>query len=194
MNFPGEDEIQFHRAIEDLREAAYEQVCAENRSIKDIKKADPPYGRTRDGKMLVFRFKLPGGGTKKDGSTWVSDPPKLVDSRNKVFTPDEKFNPGNGTLCRIAFKPRAWFVKAAGAGVTLRLCGVQILQYKPYDPAAQLGFTAAVEPGFVFEPEPDSDIEQQLKTPESGPPESESKPFESDPEPPFKVADDDIPF
>ena len=163
MAFDGQHELQFHRQIQDLYDTAVEQKRIE-KAVTTIDKADPPWTRSKDGKLLFFKFKLTASGIADGGRRWDNPPPKIFDSRARLIEPDPtRFKPGTGSLVRVHFRAKPYFVKKAG--VSLRLAGVQIFKYVEYDPATSLGVEPA-EDGYVFEPEPESDIEKRLREPE----------------------------
>src|SRR5262249_40011849 len=132
MAFDGKDELSFHRQIHDLYDQAVEQKRVE-KSVKSIDKADPPFSRTKDGKLLLFRFKLKASVLAEGGRRWNNPNPKIFDGKAKLIEPaPEKFKLGTGSRIRVWFRPKPYFVKTAG--LSLRLVAIQVITYKEYDP------------------------------------------------------------
>jgi hypothetical protein len=91
---------------------------------KQVKVANPPYSEEEDGNVVV-NFKLKAGGTRDTGEKW-SQKPVLYDSKGNLFDPQDKIIWG-GTEAKIAFQYAPYHVGSVGAGVSLRLKAVQIL-------------------------------------------------------------------
>src|SRR5215467_3256844 len=117
MAFDGKDELTFHRQIQDLYDQAVEQKRVQ-KGVISIDKADPPFSRTKDGKLLLFRFKLKASGIADGGRRWYNPHPKIFDQfqgKARLIEPDpEKFKLGTGSRIRVWFRPKPYFVKAAG--------------------------------------------------------------------------------
>ena len=79
-----------------------------------------------DGIKLV-RFKRNVSGTRKDGTKYKLDPPKVVDGNKQPF---EKLV-GNGSLVNIAYELNNWTV-AGNSGTSARLSAVQVLELVQY--------------------------------------------------------------
>jgi hypothetical protein len=90
-----------------------------------MKKAPPPYtmelnenGDTTG--FVMFRFKMmPRIGQHRQ----IEQKPKLFDSRCN----ETSANIGNSSIVRVAFEIIPFYVAFLGAGVTLRLCAVQVI-------------------------------------------------------------------
>jgi hypothetical protein len=91
---------------------------------KKVKVANPPYSEDNDGN-IIFNFKLKAGGTRANGEAW-SQRPVLYDSKGNVFDPQGKIIWG-GTSAKIAFQLARYHVGSIGAGISLRMKAVQIL-------------------------------------------------------------------
>jgi hypothetical protein len=118
----------FINELAKIYEANYKTVSAENRG-KKIKRMDPPWkdGVDRDGNDLNcwdLRIKMPASYmSKQDG--------KKVEMRPAIF--DAKLNPskaevGGGSKIRVNFDVSPFYVPALGAGISLRLRAVQVLE------------------------------------------------------------------
>ena len=136
------------QAIEDnLTEIRKDPKYAKAKKIKDN---DPPYKDDTDkegnetGKTL-FNFKQKATATAKDGSK-LTFRPVLYDSRGNVIHPKDV---GFGSTVRIAFELIPYYNPSTGAGVQLRMRGVQILELSSGELTAEaLGFDIE-EDGYV---------------------------------------------
>ena len=91
---------------------------------KTIKIANAPFSEDEEGN-IVFNFKLKASGIRQNGEKW-SQRPVLYDSKGNIFDPQNNIIWG-GTEAKVAFQPVPYFVGSIGAGVSLRLKAVQIL-------------------------------------------------------------------
>lgn len=100
-------------------------VATENaKRNKEVKVANPPYTVEEEGDV-VFNFKLKAAGIRNTGERW-SQKPVLYDSKGNLFDPKNKIIWG-GTEAKVAYQIFPYFVGSIGAGVSLRLKAVQIL-------------------------------------------------------------------
>jgi hypothetical protein len=89
-----------------------------------------------DGRV-VFKFKRNASGVS-DGKTWQSKPPKLYDSAAVLIVdPGPDFRIGNGSIVRVSFQVRPYFVQKAG--ISLRLRALQIVRLVDFDDAKYFG-------------------------------------------------------
>jgi len=118
----------FINELSKIFETNYKNVSAENKG-KKIKRMDPPWKDAvdREGNDLNcwdIRIKMAASFTSKaDG--------KKVDMRPAIF--DAKLNPttvdvGGGSKIRVNFDVVPFYVPAIGAGLSLRLRAVQVLE------------------------------------------------------------------
>ena len=123
---------------------------------KSVKVAPPPYSEDEEGN-IVFNFKLKASGVRANGVQW-SQKPVLYDSKGNVFDPKDKIVWG-GTTAKIAFQIAPYHVGSIGAGVSLRLKAVQILNLVTGgNDSTSFGFKE--ESGFVAETEEVSEEEK----------------------------------
>ena len=125
-----EDCKEFVSEIDRLYEENYVAQCKKT-GKKDLKKANKPYSPhvDKDGNpsgMLQFNFAMKAKGTTKTGEQFERKP--------KFFGPDGGTIPfdqvpvlGNGSTLKISHFVDGWHTSMAGAGVSLRIRGVQIL-------------------------------------------------------------------
>ena len=111
--------------IENITNEIEANAAAETKQRnKTVKVANPPYNEEEDGNVVI-NFKLKAGGTRNTGERW-SQKPILYDSKGNLFDPRDKIIWG-GTEAKIAFQFAPYHVGSVGAGVSLRLKAVQIL-------------------------------------------------------------------
>ena len=104
-------------------------------SLKDSgasKQADPPY--KEDGDDVLFKFKQKPFFKSKTGEK----------RKVTIRLIDSKLHPcnasiGRGSEVKVSFRPVTWMVQG-GAGVTMYMDAVQIINLIPYNPVADMGF------------------------------------------------------
>lgn len=117
--------------IESLDKAFAEaqETAKEKNPGKKIKEATKPYVTEEDEEgnetgNIVVSFKCKAQITDKQGNTRVNSP-KIFDSKNKEFPKDEEI--WGGSTLRVAFNAIPYYTAMAGAGISLRLKAVQII-------------------------------------------------------------------
>lgn len=111
---------------------AYEQsqeIAKERNPGKKIKQAAKPYTLEEDDQgnetgNIILSFKCKAKLTDKQGNSFPNAP-KLFDSKNKEFPKDQDI--WGGSTLRIAFNPVPYYTAMVGAGVSLRLKAVQVI-------------------------------------------------------------------
>lgn len=109
--------------------AAAQETAKEKNPGKKIKEATKPYTIEEDDEgnetgNIVVSFKCKAQITDKQGNTRANSP-KLFDSKNKEFPKDQDI--WGGSTLRIAFNPVPYYTAMVGAGVSLRLKAVQVI-------------------------------------------------------------------
>ena len=94
--------------------------------------ADPPY--KEDGDDVLFKFKQKPFFKSKNGEK----------RKATIRLIDAKLNPcnvsiGRGSDVKVSFRPAFWTVQG-GAGVTLYMDAVQVINLIPYNPISDMGF------------------------------------------------------
>lgn len=144
---PGNPEHQrFIEHIEREYQNAYNAMCKEQGKPK-LKKADSPLTpvTTADGMEtgdFKIKAKLTASGETKDGRRFERKP-ALFDVHGKPWKGSVI---GNGSMLRVAMRPNPFYVPALGAGLSLRLEAVQVIE-------AREGGKGFSEFGFVAQPE-----------------------------------------
>lgn len=144
--------------VDDIDNQIQENATEEtNKRNKKVKVANPPY--TDDGEgNYVFNFKLKASGIRPNGERW-SQKPILYDSKGNLF--NNKDIIWGGTEAKVAFQPSSYYVPSIGAGVSLRLKAVQILNLvSSNQDASSYGFKQ--EEGFVAEADAEAEVSEDV--------------------------------
>ncbi|CAB4138884.1 single-stranded DNA-binding protein [uncultured Caudovirales phage] len=91
---------------------------------KKIKEGDVPYSVNDDTGKVTVRFKLKAKVTPKQGDPFEQRP-ALFDAKGKPIGPDAKI--GGGSKVKVAYELVPYYTAIAGAGVSLRLKAVQVI-------------------------------------------------------------------
>lgn len=154
VNVIFEDSAQTEELVDLVSEAFQknlEETTKRAKQRKKTKPADLPFypeinEAGEETGRVVFKFKCKAGGTRKDGSKWSKSLP-VFDAKGRLIRKDPMV--GNGTLGKVSFSITPFYVAATGAGVSLRLEAVQILELVEYRSAGTAdSFGFAVEEGF----------------------------------------------
>jgi len=90
---------------------------------KEARVAPTPYKDDGEGNY-EFTFKLKASGVRQTGERW-NQKPILYDAKGNLFNPKDII--WGGSEAKVAFQPSPYFVPSIGAGVSLRLKAVQII-------------------------------------------------------------------
>lgn len=91
---------------------------------KKIKEGDVPYSVNDDTGKVTVRFKLKAKVTPKQGDPFEQRP-ALFDAKGKPIGADAKI--GGGSKVKVAYEMVPYYTAIAGAGVSLRLKAVQVI-------------------------------------------------------------------
>lgn len=119
------------KAPKDKPTAVFDPVKAKARIEKELKRADKPYKEILDDEgnetgAYAFTFKQKATLKLRDG-TIVTKKVDLFDAANKPLTGVAVYG---GTVAKIAYEALPFFTPAVGAGLTLRLNAVQVIELK----------------------------------------------------------------
>lgn len=127
------DHAEFLSQIQETYEEAYKEACAEQKKLKlkrvplSIKpETDKEGNETGTGNVLV-KFSMKHNITSKKTGESFSMRPTLQDSAGKTVSPI-KCRVGGGSTIRVAFNFNPFYSAGLGAGLNLRLVGVQIIK------------------------------------------------------------------
>ena len=145
LNPESKDAAAFISSLKQAADAAYKAEC-EKRGNKKLKRADLPIKETDEGRIRIkFKLKAKAGNDEK---SWTQKP-MLFDSMGVAIQAPP--NVGSGSEIKVSFEVVPFFTAMVGAGVSLRMKAVQILDLKEYTPGDRFdayGFTADPK-GFV---------------------------------------------
>lgn len=130
LRLTAEDAAPVLAKIQAIMDEGYATACKEKKNPK-LKKADLPIKEEMDDDgnptgNVVLNFKLKSKIKAKDG-TIIEKKPGIFDAKGKVIAID-KTPIWGGSRIKVAFEAFAFYVPALGAGVSLRLKGVQVLE------------------------------------------------------------------
>jgi hypothetical protein len=140
--------------VKHLEKARAEAKEKRKPPVKDIKRADKPYKAVVDEEgnetgELEFNFKLPAVGKKQDGTTYTRRPNIVDASGASLLGRDLKI--GGGSIVRVSFFLNDFFTPLVGAGVSLRLYGVQVLKLVEFNSASAESMGFGKEDGYTYE-------------------------------------------
>ena len=151
---------EFIATLKNVADEAYSATC-ESKGGKKLKRSDIPIKETEDGKVRIkFKLKAKAGNEEK---SWEQKPALFDSAGHAINTPP---NIGSGSRIKVAFEVVPFFTAMVGAGVSLRMKAVQILELREYTPGGNFdayGFKADPK-GFVAQTE----SEQASETSEDG--------------------------
>ena len=128
LSIPSEEAQELIAAL-DKAYAESQEIAKERNPGKKIKPAAKPYTEEVDDQgnetgNLIFSFKCKAKLTDMAGNSFANAP-KVFDSKNKEFPKDQDI--WGGSTLRIAFNPVPYYTAMVGAGVSLRLKAVQVI-------------------------------------------------------------------
>jgi hypothetical protein len=149
VKFGGDEAKTVVTRVKQLAKAAYESLCREQGKPK-LKVAQLPLQQDEEGNWIL-KTKLKAKVTTTKGTSWEQRP-AIFDSRGVPMKPEEIPNIGGGSVIKACVEIAPYYTATIGAGITLRLRGVQIITLVEYGSgevnAAAMGFTEE-EQGYV---------------------------------------------
>lgn len=130
-------------AIDKEAEAAYAEAVAENKG-KKVKRADLPYALNDETDTVTLSPKLKAIAGSKD-KKWTQKP-ALFDAKGHPIKGDIRV--GGGTVAKLNLELAPYYTAQVGAGVSLRLKAVQILDLKEYGSGNASSYGFGEEEGF----------------------------------------------
>jgi len=137
LKLEGADAEKLAKEIDAGIDASGVEAKADKKNAgKKIKRADPPYSRKDDG-SIEFSFKMNATGKTKEGEVFTRKPIIF----DKSAKPVQGLRIGGGSIVKVGYEMVPFFTALVGAGVTLRLHAVQVLELVEYGAnAAYYGF------------------------------------------------------
>lgn len=160
-------EAKYASKIEALIEEELDKSVAkakEENAGKRIKRADSPV-RTNDDGSITLNTKCPAFVTSKKTQEKFSLQPTVFDGAGNRL-PNKDLKAGQGSTIRVSVEIRPYFTALVGAGVTLRVRAVQILELVEFGGGGSAG-------GFGFDTDGDA-IEIAASKPERAAPKADS--------------------
>lgn len=139
----GDNVGNFQYFLDELMEKSLAKAQKDNPDKKRIKTADDPYTFDDDGALLV-NFKLKANVSTREGKTFQQRP-ALFDSKGKPFDGDELWG---GSLVKVAFEAVPFYTAMIGAGITLRLKAVQVIELRQGGEASADSYGFGEEEGY----------------------------------------------
>lgn len=122
-----DDDGQFTTLINQELEKSLAKAKELNQG-KKIKQADAPITENEDG-SITLKFKLKAKVTPKNGEPFEQKP-ALFDAKGKPL--DREVLIGGGTKMKVAFEVVPFYTALVGAGLSLRLKAVQVIDLVEY--------------------------------------------------------------
>jgi len=123
--------------------AAQVKVAQKENPKKEIKPATTPYKVEEDG-SITFNYKMKAVGKRKDG-TMFKRRPRLFDAQGNPAPAGLRV--GGGSLIRVSYEMYPFWTALIGAGVSLRLEAVQVIELKEFGGGNAESFGFAQEEG-----------------------------------------------
>lgn len=169
LSIPSDQAADIVKAI-DEKMAESLQAAKENKENKGkkVKPADPPYSVDEETGETIVSLKMNASFIGKDKQKVTMTLP-IFDAKGK---PTKVKRIGGGSVLRVSFVPEAFYTPLVGAGVTLRMKAVQLLELKEYSADAKTygfgeedGFSSEGESEFPEETPPGAAEEEETSTP-----------------------------
>lgn len=147
LKLSGAAAAELNAVIEEAHEAAYEankkaiaEAKAKEKNPKkraEIKeRADLPckelYENDEPTGEYEFNFKMKASGVShKTGKPWTRKP-AVFNAKGKPLSAEEKQKVGGGSVVKVSYEISPFYTAALGAGVSLRLEAVQVIELKSF--------------------------------------------------------------
>ena len=123
----GDDARKVVNFLTEKHKAAVAQVKKEN-ARKRVKEGDLPIIENDDG-TVTFKFKMKAKVIPKKDAPFEQKP-ALFDAKGKPLTGEPKI--GGGSTIKVCYEVVPYYTAIAGAGISLRLKAVQVIELKEY--------------------------------------------------------------
>lgn len=125
LEFTGDEAQELSAFLDTKMQESFAEAKKEN-PAKKIKEADAPYSWNDNG-ILSVNFKMKAAGTTKDGKAW-NRKPAIFDAKGKPL--DVSLTVGGGSKLIISYTPAPFYTALIGAGLSMRLEAVQVIDLK----------------------------------------------------------------
>lgn len=128
--------------------AASEALAKKNNPGKKVKVADAPYKVDEENGNVEINFKMKAKVTMASGDSF-DQKPALFDAKGKPIT---DVNVGGGSKIKVSYECVPFYTALIGAGISLRLRAVQVIDLVEFSGGAAAGaYGFEEEDGFVAE-------------------------------------------
>lgn len=134
LDVPNEEAGKLIAFLDEQHQASVDKAKEENKG-KRVKEGEIPYLVSEDRGVTTFKFKLKAKGKTKAGEEFTQKP-ALFDSKG---TPLTDVSVGGGSKLKVSFELVPYYTAIAGAGISLRLKAVQVLELKEYTGGGNAG-------------------------------------------------------
>ncbi len=151
---PANEAKPLMKSIDEAMKESFEKAKSDNpKKAKSIRMAKPPYTNVTDDNGnetgdIQFGFKMKAKITPRNGGEPFEVKPALFDAAGQSLP--KTVSIGSGTKMKICAELIPYFTDLVGAGITLRLKAVQIIELIEYNGQTADKFGFGVEEGFVF--------------------------------------------
>ena len=150
IEIPGANAQDIVTFLDEQFAANLAKVKKENAG-KKIKEGDVPYSVNEETGTVTVKFKLKAKVTPKSGDGWEQRP-AIFDAKGKPMV-DSKI--GGGSKIKVAYELVPYYTAIAGAGVSLRMKAVQVIDLKEFSGGADAGaYGFGEEDGYEAEDTP----------------------------------------
>lgn len=139
---------KFTSLLEEQHAKSVQQAKEENKG-KKIREADLPFSVDEDTGEITVQFKCKAKVKTKAGDEFEQKP-AIFDAKGKPLT--NAPNIGGGSMLKVSFEIVPFYTAIAGAGISLRLKAVQVIDLKSFSGGADAGaFGFGEEDGYEAE-------------------------------------------
>jgi hypothetical protein len=128
LELPIEEAQQLIAKLDELHEAAKAKAKKENPG-KKIKDGSPGYDINEETGAVTFKFKTKAKITTKNGDSFAQKV-AIFDAKGKPLV--NAPNIGSGSKLKVSFETVPYFTAIAGAGLSLRVKAVQLLELREF--------------------------------------------------------------
>ena len=148
LEIDSQDATEIMSFLDEQLALSVEKAKEENKG-KKIKEGDAPYSVNEDTGKVTLKFKLKAKVTTKSGETF-DQKVAVFDAKGKPITETPYI--GGGSKMKVSFEVIPFYTALVGAGVSLRVRAVQIIELHEYSGGASAGaFGFGEEDGYEAE-------------------------------------------
>lgn len=161
--FAGVIHEQMDKSLEEAREklekerdeATGAKKTKLGKALEKLEQADPPFSPEYDRKTgeetgrTLFNFRAKASGQRNDGERWERGPIPTFDAKKNRM--DDPGQVGFGSIIKVSYLLDRFFTPQVGAGVTLRLAAVQVLELKSFGKRTADDYGFGEEEGYKSE-------------------------------------------